>query len=98
MPVSEQPANNTNIMARVKVYSTASCPFCDKAKQLLNKWSIPYEEVRIDTDQAALREFSEATNGARTVPQIVIDGQCIGGFSELTELHMDDKLDHLIQG
>jgi glutaredoxin 3 len=84
-------------MTRVKVYSTASCPFCDKAKQLLNKWNIPYEEVRIDTDQAGLREFAEVTNGARTVPQILIDGECIGGFTELTELHMDDKLDHLIQ-
>ena len=85
------------MMTRVKVYSTASCPFCDKAKALLNKWSIPYEEVRIDTDQAGLREFAEVTNGARTVPQILIDGECIGGFTELTELHMDDKLDHLIQ-
>jgi len=97
MPASAQPWNNPNIMTRVKVYSTASCPFCDKAKQLLNKWSIPYEEVRIDTDQAGLREFAEVTNGARTVPQILIDGECIGGFTELTELHMDDKLDHLIQ-
>ncbi len=84
-------------MARVKVYSTARCPFCDKAKQLLSKWSIPYEEVRIDTGQDGLREFTEATNGARTVPQIIIDGECIGGFTELTEMHMDDKLDHLVQ-
>ncbi|MFV1973443.1 MAG: glutaredoxin domain-containing protein [Thiohalobacterales bacterium] len=84
-------------MTRVKIYSTASCPFCDKTKQLLGKWNIPYEEIRIDTDQAALREFADATNGARTVPQILIDGECIGGFTELTELHMDDKLDHLVQ-
>lgn len=85
-------------MARVKIYSTGSCPFCDKAKQLLNKWNISYEEARIDTDQAARREFAEATNGARTVPQIIIDGVCIGGFTELTELHMEDKLDHLVEG
>ncbi|MGB5304688.1 MAG: glutaredoxin 3 [Gammaproteobacteria bacterium] len=85
-------------MARVKIYSTGSCPFCDKAKQLLNKWNISYEEARIDTDQAARREFSEVTNGARTVPQIIIDGVCIGGFTELTELHMEDKLDHLFEG
>jgi glutaredoxin 3 len=97
MPARSQPWNNPNIMTRVKVYSTASCPFCDKAKMLLNKWSIPYEEVRIDTDQAGLREFAETTNGARTVPQILIDGECIGGFTELTELHMEDKLDHLVQ-
>jgi glutaredoxin 3 len=84
-------------MARVKVYSTASCPFCVKAKQLLSKWNIPYDEAMIDSDMGARREFSKVTNGARTVPQIVIDGVCIGGFTELTELHMDDKLDHLVE-
>ncbi len=84
-------------MARVKVYSTASCPFCDKAKQLLSKWNIPYDEAMIDSDMQARREFAEVTNGARTVPQIVIDDVCIGGFTELTELHMDDKLDHLVE-
>ena len=83
-------------MARVKVYSTAHCPFCIKAKQLLTKWNIPFEEAMIDSDMSARREFATATNGARTVPQIVIDGVCIGGFTELTELHMDDKLDHLV--
>ena len=84
-------------MARVKIFSTATCPFCDKAKQLLKKWNISYDEAMIDTDPAARREFSVATKGARTVPQIIIDGVCIGGFTELTELHMDDKLDHLIE-
>ena len=84
-------------MARVKIFSTASCPFCVKAKQLLKKWNIPYEEAMIDTDAAARRVFSTATNGARTVPQIIIDDVCIGGFTELTELHMDGKLDHLFE-
>lgn len=84
-------------MTRVKVYSTASCPFCVKAKQLLEKWNIPYEEFLIDTDAAARREFPVVTNGARTVPQILIDGECIGGFTELTELHMENKLDHLME-
>ena len=83
-------------MARVKVYSTGICPICDKTKNLLVKWGIPYEELRVDTDQAARQEFSQITNGARTVPQITIDGQWIGSFSELTELHMDDKLDDLM--
>ena len=84
-------------MSRVKVYSTGVCPICDKAKTLLSKWQIPFEEIRIDIDHSARREFVEVTNGARTVPQIVIDGECIGGFSELTELHMEDKLDHVVQ-
>jgi glutaredoxin 3 len=84
-------------MARVKIFSTTTCPFCDKAKQLLERLHIPYEDVRLDQDPGALKEFSRATKGARTVPQIVIDGECIGGFIELTELHMEDKLDELIQ-
>lgn len=84
-------------MARVKVYSTGTCPMCTKAKSLLDKWSIPYEEIRIDLDRAKLREFSEVTNGARTVPQIVIDNKCIGGFMELTELHMEGGLDGLME-
>lgn len=83
-------------MARLKVYSTAICPICDKTKSLLVKWGIPYEEVRVDQDQNGLREFSLVTNGARTVPQITIDDKWIGGFTELTELHMDDELDDLM--
>ena len=70
---------------------------CDKTKNLLTKWGIAYEEVRVDTDHSSLREMSEVTEGARTVPQITIDGKWIGGFSELTMLHMDDELDHLMQ-
>ncbi len=82
-------------MSRVTVYSTGICPICDKTKTLLKKWGIAFNESRVDIDQNALREFSQITNGARTVPQITIDGKWIGSFSELTELHMDQKLDHL---
>ncbi len=84
-------------MSRVRIYSTGTCPLCQKAKVLLHKWNVPYDEVRVDLDRAALREFSQVTNGARTVPQIVIDGRCIGGFTELTELHMEGGLDGLAQ-
>lgn len=84
-------------MPRVTVYSTGTCPICVKAKAVLDKWSIPFTEIRIDQERDAMREFARVTNGARTVPQIVIDGNCIGGFSELTELHMDGMLDELMQ-
>ncbi len=84
-------------MARVTVYSTGTCPICDKLKHLLDKWRIPYTEVRIDEDSEALREMLTISNHARTVPQISIDGQWIGGFSELTELHMDGELDGLME-
>ena len=59
--------------------------------------AMAYDEARVDGDQAAMREFARVTNGARTVPQIVIDGKCIGGFSELTELHMEGALDALVE-
>lgn len=85
-------------MARVTIYSTGTCPICDKTKILLRKWKIAYDEVRIDLDRGKLREFAQVTNNARTVPQIVIDGTCIGGFTELTELHMEGGLDQLMEG
>jgi glutaredoxin 3 len=84
-------------MARVKIYSTGVCPLCQKAKVLLQKWNVPFEEVRIDTDRSKLTEFARVTDGARTVPQILIDGKCIGGFTELTELHMEGGLDELVE-
>lgn len=64
---------------------------------MLSKWQIDYSEVRIDTDEHALEAFRKATQGARTVPQIIIDGNLIGGFSELTEMHMDGELDQLMK-
>ncbi len=84
-------------MARIKIYSTGTCPICDKTKTLLNKWGIAYDEARVDLDRSLLREFSEVTAGARTVPQITIDGRWIGGFNELTMLHMDGELDELME-
>lgn len=84
-------------MSRVKIYSTGTCPICDKAKALLSKWNISYDEFRIDENRDSLKEMFEITNGARTVPQITIDGKWVGGFSELTELHMDGELDDLIE-
>ena len=83
-------------MTRVKIYSTGRCPMCDKAKKLLSKWHIPFQEVRVDQDRSGLIEMARLTNGARSVPQIAIDGKWIGSLVELTELHMDDKLDELV--
>ena len=84
-------------MSRVKIYSTQRCPICDKTKTLLDKWKISYDVAMVDSDHSALREMSELTQGARTVPQISIDGKWIGGFSELTMMHMDDELDELVE-
>lgn len=83
-------------MNRVKIYSTGTCPICDKTKLLLTKWNIGYDEARIDLDRDLLKEMLEVTDHARTVPQITIDGKWIGGFTELTEMHMEDELDELM--
>ncbi|RTZ62078.1 MAG: glutaredoxin [Gammaproteobacteria bacterium] len=84
-------------MPRVKVYSTGICPMCEKTKTLLKKWGIPFDEARIDSDRSLMAEFVKVTNGARTVPQITIDGEWVGSFTELTELHMDGELDELAE-
>jgi len=84
-------------MSRITIYSTGTCPICDKTKMLLNKWGIDYLEVRLDIERDKHREFSTLTNGARSVPQLALDGKWIGGFSELTEMHMDGELDGLMQ-
>ena len=83
-------------MARLKIYSTGVCPICEQTKKLLTKWNITYDEARIDLDRVQLKEMLEVTNHARMVPQITIDGKWIGGFTELTEMHMEDELDDLM--
>lgn len=75
------------------VYSTHTCPICTQTKMLLTKWNLPFVMKMIDEDAEAMSEFSRITNGAKTVPQISIDGKWIGGFSDLTELHMDGFFD-----
>lgn len=82
-------------MARVTLYSTGTCPICERAKVFMNKRNIDFDEVRIDLGADRMREFLEKTNGARTVPQILIDGELVGGYSELTEADMDGDLDEL---
>ncbi len=61
----------------------------------MNKKYIDFDEVRIDLGRDRMREFLDKTNGARTVPQILIDDKLVGGFSELTEADMDGELDDL---
>ena len=84
-------------MSRVTIFSREDCPICSKAKSMLHKWNIDFEDIPLDNETAQL-DFEKVTNGADTVPQIIIDGKLIGGFSELTELHMDGELEYLMTG
>ena len=83
-------------MSRVTVYSTPTCPYCTAAKSMLDKWGVAFTEIHINDSEAAMLDFIETTRNAATVPQILIDGEVIGGYTELTELHRDGELDELI--
>ena len=61
----------------------------------MNRQNIDFDEVRIDLGRDRMREYLDKPNGARTVPQILIDDQLVGGFTELTEADMDGELDDL---
>lgn len=81
-------------MSRVEVYTTPSCPYCVQAKRLLQARKIPYTEIDVGADEALRREVMEKT-GRRTVPQIFIDGESIGGYDELSSLDASGTLREL---
>ena len=79
-------------MARIRVYSTRWCGYCVRAKALLDGKGIEYEEVMLDDDPAFRHKLFDLT-GRWTVPQILIDGAPIGGYTELWRLDRDGRLD-----
>jgi glutaredoxin 3 len=81
-------------MARIQMYTTAWCGYCVRAKALLEQRGLPFEEVRVDDDPNFRTRLEELT-GSWTVPQIVIDGAPIGGFSELWQLDRSGELERL---
>jgi len=83
-------------MAKVVIYSKENCPYCTFAKQLLDSKKISYEEIRIDTDPDQRIEM-ERLSGRRTVPQIFINDQPIGGYDDLSSLAKSGKLDPLLK-
>jgi len=78
-------------MARVEVYTTLVCPYCVRAKRLLQARGIAYEEFDVG-DDPDLRDDVIRRSGRRTVPQIFIDGDPIGGFEELAQLDASGEL------
>ncbi|GAA3988621.1 glutaredoxin 3 [Comamonas faecalis] len=84
-------------MQAVKMYTTAVCPYCVRAKQLLKARGVEQiEELRIDTDPAARQQMMETT-GRRTVPQIFIGSTHVGGCDELMALDARGELMPLLQ-
>lgn len=79
-------------MVKVLVYTKEGCPYCVHAKQLLDHKKVQYTEVRVDLDPAMLDEVIKLT-GRRTLPQIIINGESIGGFDDLSALEKSGQLD-----
>ena len=77
------------------MYTTRWCGFCVRAKALLESRGLPYEEISLDDDPAFCQTVFEATGGW-TLPQILIDGRPIGGYTELRRLDREGRLDELL--
>jgi len=83
-------------MKNVEIYTGPLCAFCNFAKALLDRKGISYKEIFIGDDTNKMEEMIKKSNGMRTVPQIFIDGQHIGGNDELRALERDGKLNSIL--
>ena len=82
-------------MPTIEIYSTAMCPYCVRAKMLLQSKGMTWDEIRIDLDQSRMQEMLERSK-RRSVPQIFIDDYHVGGYDDLAELNAFGKLDPLL--
>ncbi len=83
-------------MAKVDVYTTTYCPYCVRAKQLLDAKDVDYTEIDVTGDDAARINLVEKSGGRRTVPQIFINDQPIGGYDDMRALEETGQLDQLL--
>ena len=84
-------------MAKVEIYTSAFCPFCYRAKRLLDEKRVRYNEIDVTFDRSKRTEMA-AKAGRSSVPQIWIGGQHIGGSAELYALERDGRLDGMLRG
>jgi glutaredoxin 3 len=82
---------------KVTVYTKRSCPYCVRAKHLLDRKGVRYEEVDVEGDDALRAWLVEAT-GQRTVPQIFAGDRPLGGYTDVAALERDGKLDPILRG
>mgnify|MGYP000297038995 CR=1 FL=1 len=82
-------------MAKIEVYSSGHCPYCVMAKQFLEKRGLAYTEIRVDLDPAKRDEMMKKSR-QRTVPQIFINNEAIGGYTDLMAINQSKKLDSLL--
>ena len=78
-------------MSTVTVYTTENCPFCTRAKQLLDTRGVAYEEINLAKSPEGRAQLVQRT-GMMTFPQVIIDGEPIGGYQELVAVDRDGRL------
>ena len=84
-------------MSKVEIYSSMWCPFCHRAKRLLQSKGVGFEEFDVDANPALRNEMTQRSGGRRTVPQIFIDDCHIGGSDELAALERVGRLNGILQ-
>ena len=89
------PTGILSVVKTVKIYTTPYCPYCVRAKRLLEGKGVPYEEIDVANDDQARIELAERT-GRRTVPQIFIGADHVGGSDDLHALEEQGKLDAML--
>ena len=82
-------------MPKIEIYSTAMCPYCVRAKMLLQNKGMSWEEIRIDIDHDRMQEMLTRSQ-RRTVPQIFIDDFHVGGYDDMAALDARGELDALL--
>ena len=85
-------------MAQVRIYTTTSCGYCVRAKELMNRKNIAFEEIDVTHDTEERKRLVEAAGGQRTVPQIFIGDTHVGGYTDLAQLDREGRLDAMVQG
>ena len=85
-------------MAKVEIYSSMFCPFCSRAKRLLDSKGVSYEEIDVTMRPALRRQMTERAQGRTSVPQIFIGDAHVGGCDELYALDGQGRLDPLLEG
>ena len=82
-------------MSNVTVYTTENCPFCTRAKQLLDTRGVQYEEINLERDPRGRQELVEKT-GMMTFPQVIVGDELIGGFTETLAADRSGRLQQLL--
>lgn len=84
-------------MAQIEIYTTNTCPYCVRAKKLLDQKGSPYQEIDVSEDAELRKSMTERAGGRTSVPQVFIDGFHVGGCDDLYALDKDGKLDPLLK-